>query len=36
VNQALTNAQDRANQEFGKATGGLLANLPGDFKLPGL
>jgi hypothetical protein len=36
VNQALTKAQEMANQELGKATGGLLANLPGDFKLPGL
>jgi DNA-binding YbaB/EbfC family protein len=38
VNQALTNAQQKANDEMQKATGGMLSglNLPGGFKFPGL
>jgi DNA-binding YbaB/EbfC family protein len=38
VNQAITTAQQRANEEMEKVTGGLLGgmNLPGGFKLPGM
>ena len=38
VNQALTNAQEKANEEMQKVTGGLMngLNLPGGFKLPGM
>ena len=38
VNQAITSAQNRANEEMEKVTGGLLGgmNLPGGFKLPGM
>ncbi|MFQ5864883.1 MAG: YbaB/EbfC family nucleoid-associated protein [bacterium] len=36
VNQALEKAQEMANQEMGKAAGGLLGNLPPGFKIPGL
>jgi len=35
VNQALENAQKRAQEEMNKVTGGLLGNLPGGMKLPG-
>ena len=38
VNQAITAAQQRANEEMEKITGGLLGgmNLPGGMKFPGL
>jgi DNA-binding YbaB/EbfC family protein len=38
VNQALTNAQQKANEEMQKVTGGMMSglNLPGGFKLPGM
>lgn len=36
VNKALEKAQEMANQEMGKVAGGLLGNLPGGFKIPGL
>jgi DNA-binding YbaB/EbfC family protein len=36
VNQALEKAQELANQEMGKAAGGMLGNLPPGFKMPGL
>lgn len=38
VNQAIINAQQKANEEMEKVTGGLLGglNLPGGFKLPGM
>lgn len=36
VNQALEKAQEAANQEMGKAAGGLFGNLPGGLKIPGL
>ncbi len=36
VNQALENAQKRAQEEMSKVTGGMLGNMPGGFKLPGL
>jgi nucleoid-associated protein EbfC len=38
VNQAIKAAQDRANEEIQKVTGGMLGglNLPGNFKLPGM
>ncbi|MFQ5652115.1 MAG: YbaB/EbfC family nucleoid-associated protein [bacterium] len=35
VNQALEKAQEMANQEMGKAAGGMLGNLPAGFKIPG-
>ncbi len=35
VNQALENAQKKAQEEMNKVTGGLLGNLPGGMKLPG-
>ncbi len=36
VNQALTKAQELANEEMSKAAGGMLGNIPGGFKMPGL
>ncbi len=36
VNQALTKAQELANEEMSKAAGGMLGNLPSGFKIPGL
>ena len=38
VNQALENAQDKANEEIQKVTGGLMSglNLPGGLKFPGM
>lgn len=36
VNQALEKAQEAANDQMGKAAGGLLGNLPPGFKIPGL
>lgn len=36
VNLALENAQKRAQEEMAKVTGGLMGNLPGGFKIPGL
>ena len=35
VNQAMEKAQELANNEMGKAAGGMLGNLPGGFKTPG-
>jgi len=35
VNQALTKAQELANEEMSKAAGGMLGNMPGGFKMPG-
>ncbi len=35
VNQAMEKAQELANDEMGKAAGGMLGNLPGGFKVPG-
>lgn len=35
VNQAMEKAQELANNEMGKAAGGMLGNLPGGFKMPG-
>ena len=35
VNQAMEKAQELANEEMGKAAGGMLGNLPGGFKIPG-
>ena len=34
TNQALQNAQNRANEEMQSVTGGM--NLPGNFKMPGM
>jgi DNA-binding YbaB/EbfC family protein len=36
VNQALENSQKRAQEEMNKVTGGLMGNLPGGMKIPGL
>ena len=36
VNQALENAQKRAQEEMNKVSGGMLGNLPGGFNLPGM
>lgn len=36
VNQALENAQKRTQEEMNKISGGLLGNLPGGFKIPGM
>jgi DNA-binding YbaB/EbfC family protein len=36
VNQALENAQKRSQEEMNKVSGGLLGNLPGGFKIPGM
>jgi DNA-binding protein YbaB len=36
VNQALEKAQELANEEMNRATAGVLPNLPGGLKLPGL
>jgi len=36
VNQALENSQKRTQEEMSKVTGGMLGNLPGGFKFPGL
>ena len=38
VNQAISNAQEKANEEMSKITGGLMGgmNLPGGLKLPGM
>ena len=36
VNQALENAQKRAQEEMSKVSGGLMGNLPGGFKIPGM
>jgi len=35
VNQAMEKAQELANEEMGKAAGGMLGNLPGGFIMPG-
>jgi len=36
VNQALSHAQELATAEVNKAAGGVLGNLPGGLKIPGL
>lgn len=38
VNQAIKSAQEKANEEMQKVTGGMLGglNLPGNFKIPGM
>ena len=36
VNQALSKAQELASAEMNKAAGGVLSNLPGNLKIPGL
>ncbi len=36
VNQALAKAQELANAEMSKAAGGVLSNLPGNLKIPGI
>jgi nucleoid-associated protein EbfC len=38
VNQALTNAQQKSNEEMQKVTGGMMGglNLPGGLKFPGM
>jgi nucleoid-associated protein EbfC len=38
VNQAMKSAQEKANEEMQKITGGMLGgmNLPGNFKFPGM
>lgn len=38
VNQAIKNAQTKANEEMQQVTGGMLngMNLPGNFKMPGM
>ena len=38
VNQALTNAQQKSNEEMQKITGGMMGglNLPGGMKFPGM
>ena len=35
VNQALTKAQDAANEHLGGIAGGMLGNLPPGMKMPG-
>jgi DNA-binding YbaB/EbfC family protein len=36
VNQALSRAREQANAQMNKAAGGMLGNLPGGLKIPGL
>jgi DNA-binding YbaB/EbfC family protein len=36
VNQAMDHSQDMAQEAMQKVTGGLLGNLPGGLKIPGL
>jgi hypothetical protein len=36
VNQAMAKAQELANEEMSKAAGGMLGNLPGGFRIPGM
>lgn len=36
VNQALTKSQELSQQKMSGLTGGMLANLPGGMKIPGL
>ncbi len=36
VNKALERAQQLANDQMSKVTGGILSNLPEGFKIPGL
>jgi len=36
VNQALDKAQEMSQQEMQKVAGGMLGNLPGGLKIPGL
>jgi DNA-binding protein YbaB len=36
VNQALTRAQELSQEKMAGLTGGMLSNLPGGMKIPGL
>jgi len=36
VNQALDKSREMAQEEMGKVAGGMLGNLPGGMKIPGL
>ncbi len=36
VNQALSRAREQASAQMNKAAGGMLGNLPGGMKIPGL
>lgn len=36
MNQAITNAQELASSEMSKMTGGMLGNIAGGIKLPGM
>jgi len=36
VNQALLRAREQASAQMNKAAGGMLGNLPGGIKIPGL
>ncbi|MGH7496219.1 MAG: YbaB/EbfC family nucleoid-associated protein [bacterium] len=36
VNQALSRAREQANAQMNKAAGGMLGNLPGGLKIPGI
>jgi len=36
VNQALTRAQELSQEKMADLTGGMLSNLPGGMKIPGL
>lgn len=36
VNQVLQTAQQRAQEEMQKVTGGMLGNLPGNLNIPGM
>jgi len=36
VNQALEKSKNMAQEEMGKIAGGMLGNLPGGMKIPGL
>ncbi|HRS91411.1 MAG TPA: YbaB/EbfC family nucleoid-associated protein [Candidatus Marinimicrobia bacterium] len=36
VNQALTRAQELSQEKMANLTGGMLSNLPGGMKIPGL
>jgi len=36
VNQAIERSQELATEQMGKATGGILSNIPDGLKIPGL
>ena len=36
VNQAIEKSNEMASEHMTKYTGGLLSNLPGNFKIPGM